>query len=104
MPVRTGPSSSFRRQHRARFSALYRSIEHGRPVVNGYSGYVPPHYRVLTVSLRLDDAAVLTELARHSPLTVPIDRRDQFERWAAVGAPCHGDPIDDHGKWRAMPL
>ena len=81
-------------------AALYRSIEHGRPVVNGYSGYVPPHYRVLTVSLRLDDAAVLTELARHSPLTVAIDRRDQFERWAAVVAQCHGDLIDDDGEWR----
>ncbi len=68
--------------------------------LNGYSGYVPPHYRVLTVSLRLDDAAVLTELARHSPLTVAIDRRDQFERWAAVVAQCHGDLIDDDGEWR----
>jgi hypothetical protein len=34
--------------------AMYRGIFHGRPVVNGYSGFVPPHYVRLQEDLRND--------------------------------------------------
>src|SRR5204862_6658598 len=43
-------------------AALYRSIGHGRPIVNGYSGFSPPHYLVLQVALRYDDLDALREL------------------------------------------
>lgn len=36
-----------RRNHLDDAAAMYRGIEHGRPVVNGYSGYSPPHYGYL---------------------------------------------------------
>lgn len=42
--------------------AMYHGMSHGRPVMNGYSGYEPPHYRYLAADLRagcldsLDDA------------------------------------------------
>lgn len=36
--------------HEDDVAAMYRGMSHGRPVVNGYSGFVPPHY----VSLRED--------------------------------------------------
>jgi len=34
--------------------AMYRGMSHGRPVVNGYSGFVPPHYVRLQEDLRND--------------------------------------------------
>lgn len=34
--------------------AMYRGMTHGRPVVNGYSGYVPPHFQRLQVDLFKD--------------------------------------------------
>jgi hypothetical protein len=34
--------------------AMYRGMSHGRPVVNGYSGFVPPHYVKLQGDLRND--------------------------------------------------
>ena len=34
--------------------AMYRGISHGRPVMNGYSGFVPPHYVQLQLDLRKD--------------------------------------------------
>jgi hypothetical protein len=81
-------------------AAVYRSIQHRRSVVNGYSGYVPLSYGVLRASLRLDDGAALTELARERGLTVAIDRREQFARWAAVVESCHGVLVADAGDWR----
>lgn len=35
-------------------AAMYRGMSHGRPVVNGYSGWVPPHYVRLQADLRHD--------------------------------------------------
>jgi hypothetical protein len=81
-------------------AAMFRSMGHHRPVVNGYSGYVPPHYNLLGISLRLNDGALLAELARDRSLTVAIDRREEFERWAAIVAQCHGELVEDDGEWR----
>jgi hypothetical protein len=57
-------------------AAVYRSIGHRRPVVNGYSGYEPPHYRVLRTGLGERDDSVLTTLTRFAPLAVVIARED----------------------------
>jgi hypothetical protein len=35
-------------------AAMYRGTMHGRPVVNGYSGFIPPHYRQLQKDLLAD--------------------------------------------------
>jgi hypothetical protein len=53
--------------------ALYRSISHGRPVVNGYSGYMPPHYHPLMLGLALHDQGVIDVLARSGPVQVFLD-------------------------------
>lgn len=79
-------------------AAVYRSIEHGHPIVNGYSGYDPPHYQVLRVGLNLNDGAVIDELARDGVLIVAVDHREQFARWASVVGPRH--VIADDGDWR----
>ena len=41
-------------------AAMYRQMTHGRPLVNGYSGYFPPHYAALRFGLMLRDHDVLT--------------------------------------------
>jgi hypothetical protein len=53
-------------------AAMYRSMAHGRPLVNGYSGHVPPHYRILTTGLRRGDPTMLTTLAARRPLVVSV--------------------------------
>lgn len=57
-------------------AAMYRSMYHGRPVANGYSGYAPPHYPALVFGLETADHAVLAELAR-------LDVRDVLVNHAA---------------------
>jgi len=54
-------------------TAMYRSLTHGRPVVNGWSGYVPPAYDRLVSSVEAGDASVLTELTAAGPLALVID-------------------------------
>jgi hypothetical protein len=39
--------------------AMYRGMIHGRPVVNGYSGYVPPHFQRLQADLFYDCVATI---------------------------------------------
>ena len=39
-------------------AAMYRQMSHGRPVVNGYSGYFPPHYAALRVGFTLRDPGI----------------------------------------------
>ena len=55
-------------------SAMYRQMSHKRPVVNGYSGYFPPHYAALRVGFTLRDPDVLTYLAAHGVTDVIVDR------------------------------
>ncbi len=63
-------------------AAMYRAIYHGRPLINGYSGYTPPHYSILTLGLRRDDPSIATELARGRPLVIVVsDRADPAHEW-----------------------
>jgi hypothetical protein len=55
-------------------AAVYRSISHQLPVVNGYSGYEPPAYRILRLALLRRDESILPMLASYGPLLVRIDR------------------------------
>lgn len=58
-------------------AALYRSMFHELPLVNGYSGHVPAHYSILTLALARGDTSVLELLAERRPLVVVInDLRD----------------------------
>jgi hypothetical protein len=54
-------------------SAMYRGMTHGRPVVNGYSGYPPPHYLALRLGLDRREPGVLTALREQGPVLVLID-------------------------------
>jgi hypothetical protein len=56
--------------------AMFRSMTHRRPLINGYSGYVPKHYAILAHSLRRKDPSALIELARGRPLQIVLAERD----------------------------
>ena len=68
---------------RASVFAMYQSIGHRLPVVNGYAGYVPPHADVIEWALRRRDPTVLTELRRGHPLYVVVAPTDQAVSWTA---------------------
>jgi hypothetical protein len=53
-------------------AAMYRSMFHRRPLINGYSGHFAPHYHVLSLSLARGDTSGLLALARRSPLVIVV--------------------------------
>ena len=55
-------------------SAMYRAMTHGLPVVNGYSGYPPPHYLALRSGLERREPGVLAALREQGPVLVLVDR------------------------------
>ncbi len=57
------------------FGAIYRATQHGRPIVNGYSGYFPPFYLPLLHALRAGEYQVLHELTPERPLGVGVNLR-----------------------------
>lgn len=57
------------------FGAMFRQMQHGRPIVNGFSGYLPPHYIPLQRTLRAGHYDVLHEIAPSAPIEVSVDRR-----------------------------
>lgn len=66
--------------------AMFHMTRHGRPVVNGYSGYSPPHYAALTVGLR-EDARTFDVLRRGGPIAVIVsDSNPAAGAWANVQA------------------
>jgi hypothetical protein len=54
-------------------SAMYRGMTHRLPVVNGYSGFPPPHYLALRAGLDRVEAGVLSVLREHGSLLVLVD-------------------------------
>ena len=55
-------------------AALYRSIASGRRLVNGTSGYAPPHYGALVEALGQGDVEALEALAEHTTVGILVDR------------------------------
>ena len=55
--------------------AMFRSMSHRIPLINGYSGHVPPHYAILGYSLRRDDPTAVVELARGRTLLLLVSER-----------------------------
>jgi hypothetical protein len=59
-------------------AALYHSLYHRRPIVNGYSGFVPVHYRILSLALESGDIDVLDAVRPEAAITVVDDGRPRF--------------------------
>jgi hypothetical protein len=60
-------------------AAMYRQMSHRRPLLNGFSGYFPPHYPVLRLSLTMRDPDVLTELGVFGVTDIVVDREPDPE-------------------------
>jgi hypothetical protein len=56
--------------------AMFRSMSHRLPLINGYSGHIPPHYDILGQSLRRDDPSAVIELARGRTLLLLVAERN----------------------------
>ena len=65
-------------------AALYRSIYHGRPLVNGYSGYFPAHYPALEYSLTNREPEILPILSRLGIRDIVIHRHADGDGWYAT--------------------
>jgi hypothetical protein len=58
---------------RVSVAAMYRAMYHGRPLINGYTGYLPPHYAILSLGLWRGDTSVLSFFARDKPLVIVVN-------------------------------
>ena len=85
-------------------AAVYRSMDNRRPLVNGYSGYIPPHYLVLLLALRSGDVDVLKEFAIDSPVEFVVNRHIDFERWSETVERFGARPIQEDRDWRRYRL
>ena len=69
-------------------AAMLRSVNHGQALVNGYSGYRPPHYPALAYGLERGDDEVLRVLSAYGVRFVRIDRdydgAPRYERYVAA--------------------
>ena len=54
-------------------AAMYRSMYHRLPLLNGYSGHFPPHYNILMLSLARGDTSALSQLATRRPLVIVVN-------------------------------
>jgi hypothetical protein len=52
---------------------MYRAIQYGRPIVNGYSGYFPPWYPSLRAGLDAKDPSLLEELSALGVTEIVVD-------------------------------
>jgi hypothetical protein len=60
-------------------TAMLRATVHGHPLVNGYSGYLPPHYPALQQEMQDFNAEALTSLRTSGPLLVVINHSHDRE-------------------------
>jgi hypothetical protein len=82
--------------------AMYRSMYHGRPVVNGYSGFFPASYNALQRGFTMGDPQMFDAIAGWGSVTVAVDRnRDAGGRWVSQLA-SRGETVDlgEEANWK----
>lgn len=62
-------------------AAMYRAIEHRRPLLSGYSGHFPPHYRIFASALQRDDPSPFLFFATGRPLIITVNHRYDQNGW-----------------------
>jgi hypothetical protein len=55
-------------------AAMYRAMSHGLPVLNGYSGYEPPHYYAFRLGLERGERGILDPVREHGAILALVDR------------------------------
>jgi hypothetical protein len=80
-------------------AATLRATAHRHPVMNGVSGYDPPHYAPLQVGLGAEDPDMLEAIASLGPYEVSVESaNDPDGRWKRYAAAAPGAArIDDDG-------
>lgn len=83
------------------FAAMFRATVHGRPVVNGSSGFAPPHYAALRMALDERDPAALDWAPADAPLLVTVDTAvdDAPSLEAFVGGLAGAKPLARENRW-----
>ena len=61
-------------------AAMFRMINHGRPVISGYSGHSPPHYRILSSAFRRDDPTPILYFAEGRPVVIIVNSHYDADR------------------------
>ncbi len=61
-------------------TAMYRSIEHRRPTVNGMSGHDAPHYTVVRLSLQEGRFEALKGYGGYGPIAIFVERNERGAR------------------------
>jgi hypothetical protein len=71
-------------------ASMYRAMSHGRRLVNGYSGHIPPWYLTLKEALDERDPRALAALAAAGVETIAVvlrnDRDGSWRNYVATGA------------------
>ena len=62
-------------------SAMYRSIEHRLPLITGYSGHFPGHFRVLSSAVQREDPSAITYFAEGRPVIITVNQRYDPDGW-----------------------
>ena len=76
------------------FVAMYHSIQHGRRVVNGTSGFDPPHYVILRAALEENRYEALDAIAAYAPVAIFIRHGTApAELVTALGARSRAEPF-----------
>ena len=70
--------------------AMYRQTQHGLPLVNGYSGHTPPHYRIFSTAIRRGDPSVIAEIAAGRRAVISVN--DALDRDGAIRRLVEGLP------------
>jgi hypothetical protein len=83
------------------FPALYRSMADGRRLVNGFSGYAPPHYLALAYALDHGQFSALEEIAAYGPVGIMVDRSLHWhkEMEASVSRLASVTPLEISDQW-----
>ena len=85
------------------FGAMFRAMSHGRPTVNGVSGYLPPHYLPLAQALKAGQYDALFELTHDGTLGVAVDRSqphaDEVERGLQTNGARPLDGASGDSRW-----
>jgi hypothetical protein len=79
--------------------AMYHTLRHHLPTVNGYSGYAPPHYAALRSALEDRDLTALDGLASYGSLLVAADKSRNGDWPGFVRRIPGAAAISEDGRW-----
>jgi hypothetical protein len=85
-------------------AAMYRTIRHRLPTINGYSGYYPPHYDLLRTALENRDDTALDAMASAGPLLIAANKEYNGDWAGFVRRHPRATPLGDDGRWSFFSL